>query len=147
MREWMSEEREAHLRATLAAHGAGKVSDEGLRCADLLERWLGGLHHMPGRKRVRGVEWDAPFVRVLIGHSLATYDFARLTHLVFLAHDLAIRAELGACNMQHVELMLHPRRRRADGSWEGWVMHPSLNEAVTAWRERNPLPGAEVSRG
>lgn len=147
LRLWMTEAREAELRRNLTARGVTKVNARCLRCADLLDRWLGGLHHFPGgEKALRRTEWDHPVcVEVTIVYkNLATFDGSLLTALVFLAHDLAIRAEVTPCNMQRVTLRLHPRRRGGDSGWE---RHPTLAEAVAAWCVRYPRQESDAAKG
>lgn len=140
----MTEERETHLRARLTSAGVKAIGPSGLRCADLLSRWLGGLHHWPNAKPISATRWDDFFVRLVFFGHLATFDFANLTSLVFLAHDLGIRVEINACNMQRVEIMLHPRHRDPGSVMCG---HPTLEEAVTRWRDGNPLPGDTAGEG
>jgi hypothetical protein len=112
LRLWMTEEREALLRARLTAHGVDRVSPEGLRCADLVERWVGGLHHFPGHRDVSRVKWSADFVEFATHENLSTYDWSSLTRLVFLGHDLGIRVEVRPCNMRHVKIVLEEHEPR-----------------------------------
>ena len=136
----MTPEREARLREHLGWVGVRKVSPEGLRCADLIDEWVGGLHNFPGGGRALGkIDWTQHFVEVRCHGGLsspATFDGTKLTSLVFLAHDLAIRAEVSACNMQMFKVRLFPRAREG----RGFSRHPSLEEAVAAWRAHSPAP-------
>lgn len=136
LRLWMDADREDVLRKRLAGYNVKAVSPCGLRCADLLEQWLGGLHHWPTRGGVAKTDWSDFYVRFLGHRHMASFDWGNLTALVFLAHDLAIRVEVDSCNMQCVEIMLHPRTRQRG---DGFARHPTLDEAVAAWRSRNPI--------
>jgi hypothetical protein len=112
------------------------VSENGARCAELLRVWLGGLHHFPGGdKELRATDWSSFFVAVRIRHlSLDTYDGDRLTRLVLLAHDHAIRVGLSSEAMKSITITLHPRPR------DGGVMrrHPTIEEALAMHRRFHP---------
>lgn len=138
LRRWMTEEREAFLRSKLAAWGVKAAPSAcGLRCADFIDQWVGGFHHFPGGGRaIRRTAWDDFFVEINYDDGLATFDCARITHLVFLAHDLAIRADVTPCNMRYMKLLLHPRDGLEGGMSE---RHPTMEMALADWRERHPL--------
>lgn len=137
LRRWMNTARETSLRASLAGYGVTKVSPEGLRCADMLERLFGGFHHFPGGgKKLRAVRWDDFYVAVLLQHGTeaATYDGCLLTNMVFLGHALCIRTSLSGRGMERMELQLHPRARTEGICYR----HPRLDEAVASFNEWNP---------
>ncbi len=133
MRQWMTEEREVLLRSRLEAHGCPKPSEAGLRCADLVERLVRGLHHIYGAKGADGVDWTGSFVKVLVSPGMSSYDFSDMTRAVLLAHELCIRVEVvpsGRC----LALLLHPRIPD-DGTSEANVMthHPTVDRMVALW--------------
>lgn len=136
LRPWMDEERERYLRLTLRIHGVTRFGPAGLRCADLIFRWVRGFHHFPGRKNPARIDWTQDSVEVQHYGDFSTHDWNGLTRLVFLAHDLAIRAEVRPCNMQLVTVRLHPRARGSNLTEE----HPTLEDAAARWRELNPGP-------
>lgn len=76
------------------------------------------------------VYWSPRSVAVSWRHSLATWDFANLTRLVFLCHEARIRADLSPKGFQHVEIMLSERSHEGAMTWR----HPDLNEAVSDFR-------------
>jgi hypothetical protein len=112
-----------------------------------LERWLGGLHHFPGGEgRIAKANWDRHCVEVVFRarESFSSVDGDALARLVFLAHDLGIRADVSGHGMNGMSVMLHPRVR--DG--RRMARHPTLEEAVAEWRERNAgLVAVGVRRG
>lgn len=116
-------------------------SEVGIRVANLLDAWA-GLHHIEP-EAMRKVDWANPRFIVLKlnkyhspGGGLATFDFDDLTRLVFLAHDLCVRIMLMPCNQQLMDLVFFPRNSRDAGMS---ARHPTLEEAVRDWRDRNPL--------
>lgn len=71
------------------------------------------------------------------GQSLATRDFRGLTDLVLLAHDAAIRIDLGP-NMRNMRIIMHQRIRPPAGG-SVCMGHPTLEEAVASHRARFPV--------
>jgi hypothetical protein len=133
MRQWMTEERETLLRSRLEAHGCPKPSDAGLRCADLVERLVGGLHHVYGSKGADGVDWTGSFVKVIVSPGMATFDWSAMTRAVLLAHELSIRVEITNAG-RYEALLLHPRLAD-DGTGEADMMthHPTVDRMVALW--------------
>jgi hypothetical protein len=117
----------------------------GIRIATLLEQW-GGLHHFEDTM-FKKTDWTNPrYISLKLNSrmstgQLSTFDFDALTRLVFLAHDYCIRIQLSPCNGSHFALMFHPRHKR-----EGCMSerHPTIEQAVADWRERNPIPSPEM---
>ena len=72
--------------------------------------------------------------RVSIDRGAATFDSFGLTRLVFIAHDLGVRASIGPCGGNRVELQVHLRSR----SGSTMERHPTLDQAVAAWAD-NPF--------
>ena len=97
--------------------------------------FYGGEHHIPkGGVRVWGVGW---YVNHRAGNELATFDSDRLTRLVFLAHDRAVRVAINDCGLGMVRVCIWQRAREAN---QFWARHPTLEQAVAAWRARHPAP-------
>lgn len=128
LRPWMTEARERHLRERLAPH---KVSVAGLRCADIISRWLRGLHHLPGG--ADRVDWSRGHVAVVYNRELATYDAADLTTLAVLAHIHAVRVSVRPCNMAHLRVLFHPRARFDPENPCGMTQHATLDEVLARY--------------
>lgn len=93
---------------------------------------FGGRHHIPsGGVKEWGLGWEVNFYG-----DLSTWDFDVLTRLVFLAHDRAFRVELGNGGPRRIKIIIH-KRVRTGGISE---RHPTIDEALERWRERNPKP-------
>lgn len=101
--------------------------------------FYGGEHHFPHKIREYGSGWS-----MLHRSGLATYDFDQLTRLVFMAHDRCIRVEVSIVNMQWLRIAIHQRR---PGEGQMYEVHPTLDEALAAWREHNPLPTTDRAQG
>ena len=128
--DWMTAERERSLRAELAEHRVTAPGVVGLRCADFLSRFCGGLHnvrHSSGPYALSKIDWADPWcVEVQIANGLATTDGDALTRIVLLAHALHIRADVSSRGMSRLLLMLHPRQPAGTtGPRSG---HPSLDD-------------------
>ena len=113
------------------------MSDLGRAVADLLGELFSGIYHL-NDNALRKVEWSNThhIIFYLSWRTMSTIDDSYLTRLVFLAHHLAIRVEIRACNMQGVQLMFHQRKRGTDGM----RCHPTLDEAVEAFKRYVSLP-------
>jgi len=96
------------LSAGKAANG---VSVLGGVVAMILDKVFGGIHNVPLAKAP--VAWDDAYVVhvTLSWQTLATVDDSRLTALVVLAHDNALRLQIAAKAANHIELMFHQRQR------------------------------------
>lgn len=105
-------------------------SELGALAADLLDELFQGLYHV--ERQARRVDWtDTLCIQITLRTDLATWDFAQLTRLVFLCHDYCLRGELSAAAFNYIRLRFH-RRERTGGIWQ---RHPTLEEAVTDWRQ------------
>ena len=89
---------------------------------------FGGSHHVPKLQQF-GLGWK---INVPSG-KLATYDGALLTHLVFLAHDEAVRIELCGSGPGMVGVVAHKRNRDHENQWG---RHPTIDTAIEAWRKK-----------
>ncbi len=121
----------------LKASGVKDVSECGARCAVVIEAWCGGLHHLESPHKI---DWSHPnFTAIPCSEPLDTYDFDRMTRLVFLAHDHCIRVQISA-GRGGLKLMFHPRQREGGMSQR----HPGLEQAVAVWRKTHPIPVVPV---
>lgn len=107
------------------------VSECGYRCAELVSRLVGGLHHVDHKSAARADWSDTCFVRLAMPfESFSSFDFCTLTRLVFLSHELCIRTTLVQSGPRSLALMMHPRHTRTG---DGSVRHPDIWEAVGRW--------------
>lgn len=87
-----------------------------------------GEHHIPTGKN--GLQpWGFGWT-VRIHGSLATFDGAQLTRLVFLAHEMCIRAEVST-SWNMLRIAIH--KRDPEGT-RFYRRHPSLDQAVAEWK-------------
>lgn len=125
-----------------AANGKGmhaapdKLSPFQARVMDILGMVGGGIYNAP--ISWPSVVWDYGRGLSLIwhvGNGLATFDFNQLTMLVFLCHEARIRCEIEDGGPRMLRLSFWQR------SHEGMMgqRHPSLAEAVEAFRQYLPL--------
>jgi hypothetical protein len=90
------------------------------------------------------VEWNDGYGISLIWHGeLATFDFDRLTRLVFLRHDARIRVSISSGGPLSIRLILHPRVETGGLG----LRHPNLDEAVAEFRAYLPANHPIVFRG
>jgi len=94
-------------------------------------RLFDGLHHCPSIRPFGG-GW-------CVNHygDLSTYDFDGLSRLVFLAHDMCMRASVLSSGPRMVKVAVWKRDRR-NGSFS--EKHPRIETALAKWREKNPEP-------
>lgn len=103
------------------------MSDNQWYCAELLEKLFRGWHHVPKiHKYGMGICCNT------YSGTLATYDGDMLTRLVFLCHEMKVRAEICSSGPHLVKIALH--RRKDEGSM--YERHPSLIEAVNDFLNR-----------
>lgn len=103
------------------------------RAIDILGIIGGGIYNAP-------ISWNAVvwhsrslIVKWTFGHSLSTWDFNQLTRFVFLCHEARIRGDIHPA-MRDLQIALHERSHAGNVA----ERHPSLDEAVAAWREELP---------
>lgn len=106
------------------------------KVADILGIVWRGIYHIDQKDLGAGNWTDPYFVTVRIYGDLSTYDFSRLTELVVLCHDGAIRLDISPRGMRHLELMFHQREREGSPSQR----HPTLEQAAEAIRKLFPAP-------
>ena len=105
-----------------------ELSPLGIEVADILGQVWRGIYHL----QYDLIDWSDPHhIEVNIAEGLSTWDFNRLTELVVLCHDRAVRLEIEPCNMRFVKLLFHQRGR------EGGMTkrHPTMEEAVQMVRD------------
>lgn len=140
--EWMESNLSAERRANERARAAGKkllypdipeeLSPFQKVVCDILGIVGGGIYNAPISK------WDWHWgtgVSVVWRGDLATYDFNRLTALVFLCHEARIRCDISPA-MRNLRISFWPRI--ADRSKGGARFHPNIDEAVATLREIMP---------
>lgn len=114
-----------------------KPSPLGSEVADILGQVYCGIYHISREVKHPRCEWDNPYVVVVvIGSDLSTFDFDRLTKLVILCHDRAIRLCISGKANGYLELMFHQRERQPD---DRSIHHPTIEDAVDAVREHIDL--------
>ena len=99
---------------------------------DFFSALYGGKHHIPrGGLHEFGLGWS-------VNHygDLSTFDFDKLTCLVFLAHDRAVRVEVSNSGPRMVKISIWQRKRDGQHMYD---RHPTIEEALARWRERHPV--------
>lgn len=91
----------------------------------------GGEHHIPSEIKQKQ---HSDGYYILTRGDLSSFDFNRLTRILFLCHDKCYRVEMKALGMK-VAIFLHKRYKR-----KGSVMecHPTIEDALAKWRETHP---------
>ena len=118
-------------------HPDMQVSPLGRNVADLLGELFYGIYHLDGGALSRVVWNDTHHIQVSIGWNIwATVDSDNLTRLVFLAHHMALRVDLEPSRNQYVRLLFYRRVR----SGRYYQRHPSLDDAVAAFKENVSIP-------
>jgi len=127
----VSNDARANSVAWLRDAGVTEISPFGERVAELLGVWLAGIYHYHGAAKL---DWSNDAWFELRSHqALSTFDNQSLTRLVFLAHDLALRVEISPLSHQNLMIRIHPREH---GPAEFHKRHPTIEQALAAWRER-----------
>ncbi len=111
-----------------------KLTEFQARVADIIGMVFGGAYNAP-------INWEKANWRYgrgasFVAHSpqLATFDFHRLTMLLFLCHEARIRCEIDPAGPRGMRLSFW-QRKATGGMGE---RHPNLDEAVAAFREYLP---------
>lgn len=112
-----------------------KLSEFQAKVMDILGMAFGGIYNAP--IAWSGVQWQSGWRGIGVpvrANGLSTWDYQTLTRLVFLCHEARIRMDIDTHSFRHLSLRFDPR------SHEGGVgsRHPSLDEAVSAFREYLP---------
>ena len=106
------------------------MNDDQWECYRVLASVFGGFHHIDGEPKrfAEGIE-----VNTSLG-CWSTFDHDDLTRLVFTGHDHCIRFEVRSSGPRMLKLCAWKRHTRTGQLFE---RHPTLEEAVTKWRESN----------
>jgi hypothetical protein len=117
-----------------------EMSELGVRVADLLGEWQGGIYHLDP-KALKKVDWTSPsYIQFTLGwKNLSTVDFDELTRLVFLAHHCCIRVDIDASTHKQMRMLFHPRSRHGGRSQR----HPDIMEALNDFLLSVSLPHYE----
>lgn len=92
-------------------------------CIELLSLVFGGTHNLNPLTPIRKVGIEMKFYG-----SLSTFDSSKLTHLVLLAHQKAIRVEIDGCGHHRLKISLFYRGERQG---EIYSRHPTLETAIS----------------
>lgn len=119
----------------IGPHGApDKLTQFQAKVMDILGMVFGGIYNAP-------ITWDSVDwnygggISVIVsGNGFSTFDFSRLTNLVFLCHEARIRGEIDPANFSRLRLSFW-QRKPSGGMGES---HPNLDEAVSAFRAYLP---------
>jgi hypothetical protein len=114
-----------------------EMSPLGIKVADLLGELFLGIYHI--EKEVLKVNWtNKGYIEINISQDLSTFDYDKLTRLVFLAHWFCLRVEINPCNFKYIKLMFHSRKR------DGFIYerHPTLEEATESFIKQMSDSGA-----
>jgi hypothetical protein len=115
------------------------LSPLGADVADLLGDLACGIYHLS--PEILNVAWGNPtYIELRWSGDLATFDSDRLTRLVLLAHDRALRVELLPRSNRYLTMRFH--RRQRDGA--GWERHPTAEQALETHRRH--WPGEEATQ-
>lgn len=125
-------EKEARERLEKIQDAYPWMSDDQIECYEMLVDIFAGGHHLDGKVKDFGKG-----IQMSTWQDFSTFDFARLTDAVFLAHDRCIRFEIQSSGPGMIRLCLWKRHNREGG--EFWDRHPTIETALARYRERNPV--------
>ncbi len=105
-----------------------EMSEFGKLVADILGNVWDGLHHLSGTELFhKRTEWsNESRIDTVIYGSLSTWDFNKLTELVILCHDNAVKLDISGANIRYLRLSFSKRFREGDISQR----HPILEEQM-----------------
>ena len=104
-----------------------EISPIGIEVANILGQVWRGIYHLENEiKNARTVWSNAEHIEIVIRGNLATWDYDKLTALVILSHDRAVRMEISGASNNYLRLRFHPRERT------GFLRqrHPTLEDAI-----------------
>lgn len=107
-----------------------KLSDFQAKVIDIVGMVGGGIYNAPICQADK-IQWRYGFggMSLTWNRELSTWDFEKLTLLVFLCHEARIRCELEAVAPRTMRMSFWQRKATGDVS----VRHPNLTEAVNAF--------------
>lgn len=109
------------------------------RVADILGRVWRGIYHIP-KTSLAKAHWKPAMVEIVIQGGLATFDSGRLTELVVLCHDEAIRFEISPASSRHLRLQFYERSHAASGLGR---FHPTMLDSLDAVRAVHAEPESD----
>lgn len=127
-----------HSRGWAAA--PDELTDFQKRAFTILGIVGGGIYNAP--ITWNSVYWNPKAISCSWYKGLGTFDFSELTRFVFLCHEARIRGYIAPLAPRYLEI--HLSERAADGDVSR--RHPSLPEAVLAWRNEFPADHPAVYR-
>lgn len=113
-----------------------KLTEFQAKVMDICGMVFGGIYNAPIRWET--VEWryGSGGLSLKTGdHGFATFDFSKLTSLVFLCHEARIRCEIEASANRYFRLSFW--QRQPTGAMHD--RHPNLEEAVNSFRAYLPV--------
>lgn len=99
----------------------------------ILSYMFGGIHNLDYKQRKKFRYTDEHCTDYVMFGSMATWDANRLTTLVVLAHELAVRVEISPRSFKYVKITFWERRRTG----APFERHPTLDEVLKFWRDEN----------
>lgn len=115
----------------LSYYYKGDVSKLGRKVLKFCAIVFGGLHNTPDTV-LEKTDWsNNHHIKINTFYSFSTYDDDRLTTLVLLAHDLAVRIEIQPCNFRYFSMLFHQRKRTGDL----YHRHPTIEKVLKEWRK------------
>jgi hypothetical protein len=103
------------------------MTDDQWECAQMFADVVGGFHHVGGKFRPFGSGIKVSDYQF----GWATFDCDRLTRLVILAHDQAIRVAIVSSSPGRVGFKLWKRHTREGSMHE---RHPTIEQAIATHR-------------
>lgn len=121
---------ESHDLDHLRCYYDGKISEIGEKALSMMAVLFQGLHHIPSTQ-LEKIDWSDPYcISMSTFFPLATFDDNKLTNLVLLAHDFAVRVEVRPCNFHYLKIRFHQRKRDGDL----YSRHPTIEDVLKKWR-------------
>jgi hypothetical protein len=110
-----------------------QLSDFQKKAVDIVGMVGGGIYNAPIADKI---DWHYGHTGVAFiwKREMSTWDFDQLTILVFLCHEARIRCQIESAGPSMMRLAFWPRTHKGDVARR----HPSLDEAVTAFRAYLP---------
>ncbi|MBA4718948.1 MAG: hypothetical protein HRO68_07610 [Nitrosopumilus sp.] len=98
----------------------------------ILSYMFGGLHNFPSTQKEKFEYSKESCIRGTLFGGMSTFDSDKLTTLVILAHELAVRVDVKPCSFRYLDIFFSERQR--EGRF--YERHPSIEEAVKNLRVR-----------
>lgn len=108
-----------------------KLSPLAKKALTILSYTFGGIHHLSWREREKFRYTDEYCVEYVTVENLATWDSNKLTTLVVLAHELAVRVEISSHSFKYLKIQFWEREGRRGSIWK---IHPTMDKVLKYWR-------------